>query len=218
MEGESEIYAGELPDEVEGELEECAQDKEEEDLDTMKARLREMEEEATKLQEMQAKMEQDLNGSGSGGAGLAQREEVDTRSIFIGCVDFKATPEELQSHFQSCGTVNHVTILTDRFGNPKGYAYLEFLEASAVQNAVLLNDSELHGRKIKVAPKRTNIPGMKQGRGRGRGQASRGQFPAFNPFDPMGFYNFLPGFVKGRGKGGKGGRTSRAHGRGGTPY
>ncbi len=35
-------------------------------------------------------------------------------------VDYSCTPEEVQQHFQSCGTVNRVTILTDKFGQPKG--------------------------------------------------------------------------------------------------
>lgn len=68
----------------------------------------------------------------------------------------------MQQHFQACGTVNRVTILTDKFGQPKGFAYVEFLEQEAVQEALNLNESELHGRQIKVAPKRTNVPGMKQ--------------------------------------------------------
>lgn len=65
-------------------------------------------------------------------------------------VDYACTPEEVQQHFQSCGTVNRVTILTDKFGQPKGYAYVEFVEVDAVQNALLLNESELHGRQLKV--------------------------------------------------------------------
>ncbi|XP_042379042.1 polyadenylate-binding protein 2-like isoform X2 [Zingiber officinale] len=81
-------------------------------------------------------------------------------------VDYSCTPEEVQQHFQSCGTVNRVTILTDKFGQPKGFAYVEFLEVEAVQEALQLNESELHGRQIKVAAKRTNVPGMKQFRPR----------------------------------------------------
>lgn len=65
-------------------------------------------------------------------------------------VDYACTPEEVQQHFQSCGTVNRVTILTDKFGQPKGFAYVEFVEAEAIQNALLLNESELHGRQLKV--------------------------------------------------------------------
>ncbi|XP_060181541.1 polyadenylate-binding protein 1 isoform X2 [Lycium barbarum] len=99
-------------------------------------------------------------------ASQAEKEEVDARSIYVGNVDYACTPEEVQQHFQSCGTVNRVTILTDKFGQPKGYAYVEFVEMEAVQNALLLNESELHGRQLKVSAKRTNVPGMKQFRGR----------------------------------------------------
>jgi hypothetical protein len=59
-------------------------------------------------------------------------------------------PEEVQQHFEDCGTINRVTILTDNFGHPKGFAYVEFLEVEAVQNALRLNDTELHERRLKV--------------------------------------------------------------------
>jgi len=65
-------------------------------------------------------------------------------------VDYACTPEEVQQHFNSCGTVNRVTILTDKFGQPKGFAYVEFVEVEAVQEAIKLNESELHGRQLKV--------------------------------------------------------------------
>lgn len=48
-------------------------------------------------------------------------------SIYVGQVDYSATPEELLSHFEACGTVERVTIVCDKFtGTPKGFAYLEF--------------------------------------------------------------------------------------------
>jgi polyadenylate-binding protein 2 len=56
---------------------------------------------------------------GDTAAEAADREEVDGRSIYVGNVDYSCTPEELQLHFQGCGTVNRVTILTDKFGNAK---------------------------------------------------------------------------------------------------
>ena len=68
-------------------------------------------------------------------------------------VDYACTPEEVQQHFQSCGTVHRVTILTDKFGQPKGFAYVEFVEAEAIQDALQLNESELHGRQLKVLHK-----------------------------------------------------------------
>ncbi|GER30068.1 polyadenylate-binding protein [Striga asiatica] len=139
------------------------------ELDDMKKRLKEMEDEAAALREMQAKVEQEMGsvqGDPASASNPANREEVDSRSVFVGNVDYACTPEEVQQHFQSCGTVNRVTIRTDKFGQPKGYAYVEFLETEAVEQALLLNESELHGRQLKVSAKRTNIPGMKQFRPR----------------------------------------------------
>lgn len=65
-------------------------------------------------------------------------------------VDYACTSEVVRMHFQSSGTVNRVTILTDTFGQPKGFAYVEFLELEAVQEALKLNESFLHGRRIRV--------------------------------------------------------------------
>lgn len=85
-------------------------------------------------------------------------------------VDYGATPEEIQQHFQSCGTINRVTILCDKFtGHPKGYAYVEFADPSAVENSSVLNESLFRGRLLKVTPKRTNVPGMGARGFRGRG-------------------------------------------------
>lgn len=135
------------------------------ELDDMKKRLKEMEDEAAALREMQAKVEQEMGAVQDPAAAAASqinREEVDARSVFVGNVDYSCTPEEVQQHFQSCGTVNRVTIRTNKYGQPKGYAYVEFLETEAVEQAILLNESELHGRQLKVSAKRTNVPGMKQ--------------------------------------------------------
>uniref|UniRef100_A0A8R7UYF6 RRM domain-containing protein n=1 Tax=Triticum urartu TaxID=4572 RepID=A0A8R7UYF6_TRIUA len=130
------------------------------ELDEMKRRLKEMEEEAAALRDMQAKVAKEMQDANASTA--EAKEQVDARSVYVGNVDYACTPEEVQQHFQACGTVNRVTILTDKFGQPKGFAYVEFLEQEAVQEALNLNESELHGRQIKVSPKRTNVPGMKQ--------------------------------------------------------
>ncbi|CAN4126724.1 unnamed protein product [Withania somnifera] len=170
------------------------------ELDEMKKRLKEMEDEAAALREMQAKVEKEMGpvqDPASASASQENREEVDSRSIFVGNVDYACTPEEVQQHFQGCGTVNRVTILTDKFGQPKGFAYVEFIEQEAVQEALQLNESELHGRQLKVMPKRTNVPGMKQFRpGRFNpylGYRSRRPYPAPYFYNPYG-YGKVPRF------------------------
>lgn len=84
----------------------------------MKKRVAEMEAEAQKLREMQANLDKEQNEL------REDKEDIDGRSIFVGNVDYGASPEEIQAHFQSCGSINRVTILLDKFtGHPKGYGF-----------------------------------------------------------------------------------------------
>lgn len=127
----------------------------------------------------------------------AQRQDIDSRSIYVGQVDYNSTPLELQQHFSSAGIVNRVTILLDKFsGKPKGFAYIEFETPDAVDNAVAtLDGSTFRDRELKVNAKRTNIPGVTRGRGalrsRGRGRGGfrsrgrsgfRGRGSRFSPY------------------------------------
>ncbi|KAJ8544028.1 hypothetical protein K7X08_025646 [Anisodus acutangulus] len=196
-EEEHEVYGGEIP--IEGDMEShsadvdmsTADDDAVKELDEMKKRLKEMEDEAAALREMQAKVEKEMGAvqdPASETASQANKEEVDSRSIFVGNVDYACTPEEVQQHFQACGTVNRVTILTDKFGQPKGFAYVEFIEQEAVQEALQLNESELHGRQLKVMSKRTNVPGMKQFRP-GRFNPYLGGYRSRRPYATPYFYS-----------------------------
>merc|ERR1719242_1086214 len=118
-----------------------------------------------------------------------EKVEVDSRSIYVGNVDYGATAEELEQHFHGCGSINRVTILCNKFdGNPKGFAYVEFTDKDSVDTAMALDDSLFRGRQIKVMPKRTNQPGISSSnrppyRGRG-GYQPRG-FKGRNSFGPM---------------------------------
>lgn len=114
-------------------------------------------------------------------------------------------------------TANCPPPTADKMGNPKGFAYIEFLEADAVTNACLLDGSELRNRAIKVSPKRTNVPGMKAGRGGGRGGRGRGRGGFYGGYGMM---PMMPPFMFGYGYPpyGGGGR-GRGRGRGGyQPY
>ncbi|NXI49711.1 PABP2 protein, partial [Chloroceryle aenea] len=171
------------------------------ELEAIKAKVREMEKEDERLKELQLEAESRLLLSSEAdvplvkgflplcpahplvSAGLfpkttEEKMEIDQRSIYVGNVDYGGTAEELESHFNSCGQINRVTILCDKFsGHPKGYAYIEFEEKSSVKAAVELDESVFRGRVIKVLPKRTNMPGISttdRGGYRGRFQARGG--------------------------------------------
>lgn len=90
----------------------------------MKARLAAIEEESAKLAKMENEHDQSNGASFSGppAGGRERKEDIDSRSVFVGNVDYSASPEEIQDHFKSCGSINRVTILLDKFtGHPKGY-------------------------------------------------------------------------------------------------
>ncbi|XP_025898191.1 embryonic polyadenylate-binding protein 2 [Nothoprocta perdicaria] len=151
------------------------------ELEAIKARVQEMEKEDERLKELQLEAERRFLMSSEAGLfpkTTEEKIEVDQRSIYVGNVDYGGTAEELESHFNSCGQINRVTILCDKFsGHPKGYAYIEFEEKSSVKAAVELDESTFRGRIIKVLPKRTNMPGISstdRGRYRGRFHARGG--------------------------------------------
>merc|ERR1712034_254518 len=109
-------------------------------------------------------------------------------------------------HFKSCGQINRITILVDKYtGNPKGFAYIEFADEQSVQNSLLLNGSLFRGRQLKVMQKRTNIPGfnfggggkgkgkVKKGKGKGKGKHHYAPMPMpwYDPYDAWG-YGYMP--------------------------
>ncbi|THV03322.1 RNA-binding domain-containing protein [Dendrothele bispora CBS 962.96] len=118
----------------------------------MKQRVAEMEAEAEKLRQLQAAAEA---GDSTAGSAPPESEDdkaaADGRSVYVGNVDYSATPEDIQAHFQACGTINRVTILCDKFtGHPKGYAYVEFAEPEHIDAALTMDNSLFHGRLIKA--------------------------------------------------------------------
>lgn len=164
------------------------------ELEAIKARVREMEEEAEKLKQLQSEVDKQMNmGSPPGivsplNMSLEEKMEADNRSIYVGNVDYGAAAEELEQHFHGCGSINRVTILCNKYdGHPKGFAYIEFADRESVQTAMAMDESLFRGRQIKVMPKRTNRPGMsltnRPPRGRGyRGtRGIRGTYYGFGP-------------------------------------
>lgn len=126
----------------------------------MKKRVEEMEREANKLRELQSAAEKaEQSSQGSEQVPMETEEDkaaADSRSIYVGnvCprqyrsleleldpsgqVDYSATPEEIQQHFQACGTINRVTILCDKFtGHPKGYVSVPLRLPFVLLSAVL---------------------------------------------------------------------------------
>lgn len=103
-------------------------DDDEEDLEKLQAEIARMEEEAARITKETEALEQEDNknkttstSTTAGAAKDANKPARDNCSIYVGQVDYSATPEELLKHFDACGTVERVTIVCDKFtGRPKG--------------------------------------------------------------------------------------------------
>lgn len=151
--------------------------KESDEIEAMRRKVAELEEET-------AQMEAAMTSQSKSNDNIVSTPEMDARSVYVGNVDYSVTVEDLQSFFQSCGGINRITIMCDKFtGHPKGYAYVEFGDQDGVANAMLLNESELRGRELKISPKRTNVPGFglrRRSRHRSRRRRSRRSY--FQPY------------------------------------
>jgi RNA recognition motif. (a.k.a. RRM, RBD, or RNP domain) len=111
------------PDDHEEEEEE-----DEESLEKLQEEIARMEEEAARLSKATEEItaasgskSSDAATSADTAADKAHQQKVDACSVYVGQVDYSATPEELLAHFGACGTIERVTIVCDKFtGRPKG--------------------------------------------------------------------------------------------------
>ena len=79
------------------------------ELEAIKARVKAMEEESEKLKELQKEVDMQLSMPAGGGQlnmSLEEKMDVDSKSVYIGNVDYGATAEELEQHFHGCGSIN----------------------------------------------------------------------------------------------------------------
>jgi RNA recognition motif-containing protein len=74
------------------------------------------------------------------------------RKLYVGNLPFSVTEHTLQSTFSQHGTVESISLITDRdTGQSKGFGFIE-MRTDAEANAAIsaLNGTELEGRPIKV--------------------------------------------------------------------
>ncbi|KAF9125643.1 hypothetical protein BGW39_007244 [Mortierella sp. 14UC] len=71
--------------------------------------------------------------------------------VFVGNLPFNITKEQLEKHFESCGKITSVRVQTDKAtGKGKGFAFMEFPEAEAMQKALYFNKTLIKERPINV--------------------------------------------------------------------
>lgn len=93
-------------------------------------------------------------------------------NIFVGNLSFHTTEQNLRALFEQFGTVDRVSLVTDReTGKARGFGFVEMAQKAEAENAIAsLNGRELDGRAINV-----NEARPKEDRGGGGGGGYRGR-------------------------------------------
>src|ERR1700738_3735756 len=97
------------------------------------------------------------------------------KNIFVGNLSFGATESTLRSMFEAYGTVDRVSIVTDRdTGQSKGFGFIEMSNDAEGDRAIkALSGHELDGRNLTINEARPKSEGGGGGRGRSGGGGRR---------------------------------------------
>jgi cold-inducible RNA-binding protein len=71
--------------------------------------------------------------------------------LYVGNLPFSATEEAVKALFSKHGTVEKVSLITDRdTGRPRGFGFVEMSNADASRAMQALNGTDLDGRSLKI--------------------------------------------------------------------
>jgi RNA recognition motif-containing protein len=89
-----------------------------------------------------------------------------SKKLYVGNIPFGSTEQDLRELFGRHGNVERVSVITDReTGRPRGFAFVEFAEASEAGEAIrALDGTQLGGRALRVNE------ALERGRGNGGGE------------------------------------------------
>ena len=94
--------------------------------------------------------------------------------LYVGNLPYETSESDLQTLFESAGTVSTVTIVRDRAtGQARGFAFVEMSDDEGAQRAIAeLNRHQLRGRSLTVNEAKPMAP-RSSGSGFGSGRQQR---------------------------------------------
>jgi RNA recognition motif-containing protein len=100
------------------------------------------------------------------------------RKLYVGNLPYSATEQTLRDAFSQSGTVDSVSLITDRdSGQSKGFGFVEMASDKEAQAATqALNGYTMDGRQIKVNEAKPKASGGGGGRGNGGGYGDRNRW------------------------------------------
>ena len=88
--------------------------------------------------------------------------------LYVGNLPFTATDESVRALFASHGTVEKVSLITDRdSGRPRGFGFVEMSNADAARAMQALNGTDFGGRSLRVNEAQERSGGGTRGGGGG---------------------------------------------------
>jgi RNA recognition motif-containing protein len=79
------------------------------------------------------------------------REYSEVTKLYVGNLPFTATEEAVRALFSKHGTVEKVSLISDRdTGRPRGFGFVEMSNADASRAMQALNGADFEGRSLKV--------------------------------------------------------------------
>ena len=71
--------------------------------------------------------------------------------LYVGNIPFTATEDTLRALFASHGTVEKISLITDReTGRPRGFGFIEMSNEDASRAMQALNGTDMEGRALKI--------------------------------------------------------------------
>ena len=97
------------------------------------------------------------------------------KNIFVGNLSFQTTEQDIRSLFEAHGSVDRVSIVTDRdSGQPRGFGFVEMTNDAEGERAIsAINGQEVGGRALNVNEAKPKSAGGSRGFG-GGGSGGRG--------------------------------------------
>ena len=72
--------------------------------------------------------------------------------LYVGNLPFTATDESVRTLFSQHGTVDKISLITDRdTGRPRGFGFVEMSNADASRAMQALNGTDFEGRALKIS-------------------------------------------------------------------
>lgn len=91
-----------------------------------------------------------------------------SKKLYVGNLPFTTTEDELRTLFEQYGSVDRVSVITDReTGRPRGFAFVEMAEVNSADSATRgLDGHSVGGRALRVneASDRTAVGGGRSSR------------------------------------------------------